>query len=459
MTFMSRESTGTPRRTRPSAASLSSKCAARGSASIRNILLTCTAATCGPLQAVESALPDATPDEALERILDGANDGVLLLDELAALPAMSRDLLLARLSLAGTAACPWDDRICSQLNHTLEDLPQRALRLLTEEAAPLDAKDRETLADVGLAVMALRGGSQPLSVAIELFEQGALPRAQTCSLQARLVQAGRVLLDADPSTYAALALAFEEHGLPVRMALVRALSEVATERSYLLLPRLLGVDRRLDAVLLTHIARLAKARLGRIDETGLRKVRACLSSSSPMVCRQAILTSGALDDHEAVDILIDLMLNHGELHEDAGWSLRHITGLGFRSDPIRWSSWYDSEAFWWEKSAPQLLSDLHSPTPGQLVPSILELSRHRLFRDELAAELVPLLEHRTHSVVKAAIDALRGLGSTLPVPELTELLEHPESDLRATARQALETITRRDHLPNSADRQPQQKNG
>ena len=179
-------------------------------------------------------------------------------------------------------------------------------------------------------------------------------------------------------------------------------------------------------------------------------MRTYLRSSQAELRRESALAVARLNDCEAVPDLIALLEDEARgVRDNALWALQQLTGMGRTADPGVWRRWYDAEVEWWEREAPDLLTRLDRIellADAEIVASINELGRHRLFREDLARRLFGALDHRDPRVVRLACVALQQFEARSAVPQLIELLEHRDRTVQQQAWTALKAITGR-NLP------------
>ena len=163
--------------------------------------------------------------------------------------------------------------------------------------------------------------------------------------------------------------------------------------------------------------------------------------------RSAIVVLGEFGHESAVEGLIELLERGGGIAEDALWSLREITGLGFTADPLRWRFWHENEKRWFEQEFESTVAALHGRKPAASVAAIRELATHHLRRHAVAVELATALQVAPVERQPMICAALQVLGSERALPVLSTLLGGDEGRPKTSAHAAMVAITGLDLPP------------
>jgi HEAT repeat protein len=150
---------------------------------------------------------------------------------------------------------------------------------------------------------------------------------------------------------------------------------------------------------------------------------------------------GALDEGAAIpDLLDSLSSQERPLREAAQAALQRHTRHSLGPDPTRRDAWYQSESSWYDRG--RLAQDVGSRrVPSQdLIASLRAYSQHRLFKSDLAADLLPLLDNPDPAVRALVCETLEHLGSQRAVRDLIPLLDDPAPNVATAARHALEAL-------------------
>ena len=155
-------------------------------------------------------------------------------------------------------------------------------------------------------------------------------------------------------------------------------------------------------------------------------------------------TLGELGDVEAVPELIELLEPADTAISKAAYrALCGTTGRRLRHDLGAWEGWYLSELTWLRRDLPVLARALHGDDARVARTAVDELAAHPLFPDELAGELVLLLDSDDVQLAGSACAALGRLHARAAVPALVEVLDdrHADPATHVAARDALQQIT------------------
>ena len=241
---------------------------------------------------------------------------------------------------------------------------------------------------------------------------------------------------------------FEEVVPALRGAVVSAIEGAHDKSALRTLSRLLGRDPRMDGIVLAAITRRGEREALPVDEDIRHSVRAFLRSDDEGLELLAITAVGTLEDYDAVPELMD-RVEHGDVNAmRTGFAaLRRITRMTLRSDLDLWERWYAEESTWWDGKAARCFHLLDRGETRDIAFVINEISQRSLRRHELAAALLPCLDHPEPAIVVLACEALGGLGSPRALPDLVACLERAaDPEATAAAWKALRRISGR-NLP------------
>jgi HEAT repeat protein len=268
----------------------------------------------------------------------------------------------------------------------------------------------------------------------------------TATVRARYESAARALLRRDPSGFARLTGLWREVPDPLREELVRAVGATEDSRGLEFLSGILGEDERLDEPALLEIQRLAHRTVPPVAPTITAPIRRQLLFGSTRHVMIACDVLGAVEDEEAVPLLVDL-LDSGSRGVSAQVvrALQSITRLSFRTDPERWRAWYDAELAWYAEHASGAYAALESGKTEEVLNAIQALAKRKLQRHTLATELVYLLSHDDLAIRTTTCQALAQIGSPVAVPALVDALHDADDALVRHALSALTMLTGEDH--------------
>lgn len=362
-------------------------------------------------------------------------------DELTALGSPSIPLLFSILREGRYASLDdQDDRIEAVLTAERERALRRALRELPRTAvtshlrevavapAPLD------LRRVTLSVLAPIARTTDLRFLFRLCEP-VPPEEHADSVCAGRLREGLVrILEEDREAYRSLRSVLSAAHADLRSPTLHAITEVPGREAFLFLSELLGEHEDLHGFLLSGMGRVARELPLPAEELALARVRPLLASEDPQLVREAALVLGRVEDQQTVPRLIDLLEDENPgVVSAAHWSLRCMSGLDLRADPVRWRTWLAEERAWWRDHAPEVLGWLRSPEPVMAKRGIAIAVQRRHRRHELALEIASLLDFPDEDVVRRAVRALGMLESRAALPRLLELCSHGDESLRDLA--------------------------
>jgi HEAT repeat protein len=279
-----------------------------------------------------------------------------------------------------------------------------------------------------LDVLQVAGAAAHLAELDELAlgEGEALPRPELEeSFQAAL--AG--ILRRDPRAYDQLATFHRDAPEPLADAIVRAVGDAGDTRGLSFLEHAITFR--------TSQLSLCASQVKRLGRSG--------DPDRPEACRALFLALGELRDSEAVPILIEFLSSaDAGLAGNAHWALRRITDLEFPPLPERWSSWYESELEWFVREQDFVLRDLHSGSLSAATAAVRAISERRLWREELADELLSALQ-RPRTQLRAPIcRALERLGVQSAAEGLVDMLDDGDPASVQAALRALTALTGRE---------------
>lgn len=226
-----------------------------------------------------------------------------------------------------------------------------------------------------------------------------------------------------------------------RLVMYHALGEVASPLSVSILGLRLGRQAAEDPFVLADLARASRKVPLPVDSSVLELVRPYLKSEQTILVQSAASALGGFQDEECVAQLIELLSNpdsgvRGAAHQ----ALRSISGIGLWPDASRWTSWYEAERTWYEKTAPDRFEQIRNGHVGERARAIAELTEHPVYRKEIAAELQDLLPRAEDEIRLLGVRALGQLGAATAVPFLESCTLDPQSDLAVEARSTIARI-------------------
>ncbi len=300
---------------------------------------------------------------------------------------------------------------------------------LRSEAPP---EDRGAL----LRVLGRVGSSQDIALARRAAECGGAD-----GLEPAILEAIAGILQRDPRGVEPVRRWILESTPDLGTTVVRAAGASGCGAALPMLAGLLGYRSILDPVLISEIGRIADGAPKPIDRAVTEPVAGFLDGDDPQLVREAALALGRAEDCDSAEQLIAL-LGHEDrgVREAVSWALERSTGMRFRGDAVRWSSWLRVESLWFEQEGPKLPYRLRSQELGIAARALGQISQHRYRRHQLAQEAGAALENESASVRALACLTLARLASSAAIPALREALEDPDDSVIRAATGALKVL-------------------
>jgi HEAT repeat protein len=324
----------------------------------------------------------------------------------------------------------------------LASRPRRELVPLLEDVAARPVQPGDS---------ALRREAQRLLGAVGAAEHARLlvrvtvPSRETVlitpDLRAGFTDALAAILARDPAAIPQMPALLSDASPALSSSIVEALARRPNDSAMRALASLLGRSPGLDPLLLLRLAERGRARSNG-DEVVLDGVRRYLRQRDPALVANAARACGRLGDDGAVESLIGLIESPDErVRTSAFEALREISGLDHGRESTRWTSWYQAEMRWWDGEAEAELVRVERGRGVEYFRAARAVLEHRLYRARIAEAFTETLRSGGLSEARLACRALEQLGSPVAVRGLIECLEHPDTELRDAAWQALCAIT------------------
>ncbi|MFT7668566.1 MAG: HEAT repeat protein [Planctomycetota bacterium] len=388
-----------------------------------------------------------------------------VVDELGASSSVTSEALLHALLVGGPLALPeLNDALESDAEKflaedqelhpnwrstyqlALDTLPQWVDRYV-EPSAEISRADQLSL-EIALRVLESSKADNALDQAIALITPKDHQVTSGQQSQKLLERTIAFRLANNPSEASQLRETIKVTPTELLPTIVRAIGKAPSAEATKLLTHLLHAYPDLDLLILAELGRVFEVTREAFDITVEMRVGLHIVSPKVALRREACLLAGRLELLHMIPQLIELLTDKdGGVCANAYWSLKRVTGKKLKAEPDRWSNWYDAEESWWNDDAQAAFSQLSNARPFEVSQGIRALSGHRLYRHEIAAELLVLLDHEKPSIVAQSCAALGVLRSGSAVPELRGVLSHEVEKTRDAAWQALKLITGRDDLP------------
>jgi HEAT repeat protein len=333
------------------------------------------------------------------------------------------------------------DQLGALATRALAGLPTAQVVAHLEERLAVDPS-KETRLGAARALGALRSCAAvaPLLHIVASFDDLSLSYH---SVYAPLEEGLADALVGDPASWKALRASLVSLSDVAARVVVRAVVRVDRPQAIPLLTDLLGRDRELDLVVLPELAELESRFPWRSPARSHGSLADLARSSDAELRRIGALLASPARASEEVDLLIELLPDDdSRVRRAARASLERLTGVRLGDAPEAWSAWLERELDWRVREGAELFERLEAGEPGAVTAALRRLARHPLFRAEIAARLVDLLDDELDPI--AAVVACGGLAQVqarTAVPELVLALEHSDPRVSAAAWAALKALT------------------
>ena len=314
--------------------------------------------------------------------------------------------------------------------------------LRTVADRPADGAERQ----LGMDLVGERGSSRDL---VLLAELAAPPRGERIAARHSQVffrRNLRRLLERDPRGLRWMREVFEAAHPSFFAPMIETVRETGERDGLLLLAELLGQEASLDPLLLVEMGKLASVVAPPYQDAVRLHVRPHLRSRDTRTLLAAIHAIGVLEDMPSTATLVGLLDGgRANVAQAARRALEGLAGTDLGRDPETWADWHRSQMRWWEQDSRAELDTIAQGSPAEAAELLVELSRRRLFRHQIAPALAEGLRREERDLVLLTCAALGHLGSREAVPALTELLSSDDPDLLRAVFKALTKIVGR-HL-------------
>jgi len=236
-------------------------------------------------------------------------------------------------------------------------------------------------------------------------------------------------------------------GVPLDLAahVIWGLGETDSVSGLVLLVELLGELDDADPLILTEIARLGELLPHPLPEEVGFAVSMYLDAIELELLLLAIRAVEKIEVQNATARLIELTDHEiGPVAKAAVAALRASSGIDRGRGSKHWKEWYAKTQRWWQHEAPGLLRDIERGDDAARSRALLEASKWRFYRHEIAPVVVDTLKSPDQELVVLSCAVLGHLGSWIAVPELIELVGKSDGAVLQAAARALQRITGRD---------------
>ncbi len=332
----------------------------------------------------------------------------------------------------------------------IADAVHRAIeRMGRAEFAPLVAGLLDAEADVATpeqleaarTILRIVGNRLDLAAVFVLSERIAQVRVEATN-GSRLEAAVAAIVARDTRALDALASLFSRIAPDHRNVCIRAIGKSAGPERRQWLAARCGDDASVDLTILSALAQIDRVALP-LEASDLERVREYLESPDLQLRREATRACAALGDMDAVPILVENLDDEFESVRDATRAaLFELTHLRLGDAPERWLAWLRSEEDWHDRAAASQLRRLTLRDIRAVQTLLASLATHRLYRDEIAMHVEPLLQHDSPTIRRSACATLQQLESQVGIDSLVDALDDVNDEVVRAAQTALRGITR-----------------
>ncbi|MFT7678175.1 MAG: HEAT repeat protein [Planctomycetota bacterium] len=321
--------------------------------------------------------------------------------------------------------------------------------LRSEVERLLEPEEPELMARaVAMRLITLGAGSNDLSQVFELATPAEEPRVEAALADA-LEWSIEYLLGTEPAATRRRLQSLAGRGSSLLLpSILRALGDDGDPAGLQVLLPIVERHTDLRVLAFAQARRMGPSGDEDLDQRFTSFLRGHLGTAEPKLARSAALVLGEFSDPGSVEQLIEL-LGGPAASSEAHWALGRISGLGFSLDQDRWKHWYKKEVEFFERSYDTCLRNLHGPHPGRAVEAIRELSRHRLYRHQVAVELAIALRQSAPARRRILCNALEAMGSRPSAASLVPMLDDSDPVVVEAALRALKAVTELNLPPES----------
>ncbi len=294
----------------------------------------------------------------------------------------------------------------------------------------------------GVRVLGLVGSAEGLPPLVEVLRALDGPQLGQRYVRAHFERAFEAILVDDREAWSALGeLLAELEGMPLGVA-VDAIAATGRSEGIDALLALLGRDADLDVSVVERVAALRSARPWDARYDPRRRLRKLLTAEAASLRAAAAVAAGRVNDADAAPDLVDLLDDReARVRRAAAWSLARMAGTAEPAEPEAWWAWYEAETKWHEEAFHGLVAELSGEDAALALEALRTLSRHRLFRDEVAVALADALPDQSSGVARASCAVLRELDAAAAVPGLVVALNADDAEVRWAVHETLAALT------------------
>lgn len=200
----------------------------------------------------------------------------------------------------------------------------------------------------------------------------------------------------------------------------------------------LRVTTGAEGTILNRVAALIQRGTPVEAETAALAALPFLSSTGAFERKEASAILGFIGNRRHVQALIHGLDDDEHIVRTASLkALKELTGMTISGDPGRWKLWYQDQETWWTTVGSELVASIQSAPRRELVGVLASVSTRRLYRKEIAAQLLQLLHRSRADEVRLAVAGLATLRDPSTLPSILALRDHDNIEVRAAVENAV----------------------
>ncbi len=224
-------------------------------------------------------------------------------------------------------------------------------------------------------------------------------------------------------------------GLNLSTAVVDGLSEA---KAVMTLIGCLGTNTGAEGAILNRAAGLIQRGEPVATEAAALQAVPFLRSDNAFERAESSTIVGLVGDRRHVkQLIVSLDDSEHMVRTNALKALKNLTGMTISGDASRWQQWHLEQESWWENTGAGLVDSLGSAGRRELIGILKEVSTRRLYRREITARLLPMLNRNRADEIRVVVASLATLRDPACLTAILELRDHHDPKVRSTVEDAL----------------------
>ncbi len=322
-------------------------------------------------------------------------------------------------------------------------LPNLRKFLSQQSKGELTQERRSTVLDI----LGAHGNASDIQSLLHWTIEGDSERRVPRVLRARFQAALTTILQRDEKAFAKTPELYRTANLSLVPGIVAALGSCRQAAAMTSLAEVLGSIPDADDLVLNELGHLAAKLREPIPEKAKDRVVFALRQANDSTISAAIFACGRLRCVSTIPSLIP-MLHHEQSHlaKAAHVALQTISRRQLSNKAELWGPWYAEEVRWLEEDYARLLQQARHGLAGHATRALLEISKRRVFSDQLALDLLPCLQRPEKELIALTMSVMGHLQSYHAYEPMLELLATNQPlDIRKAAFDALCRLTGENH--------------